>query len=142
MITLLCLSPATPARIAASVGRAFRAGAAAVRAVVQQRRTYGSLSALDDRTLKDIGLNRTMLMGVAVHGLRSARDAEPLPSATVDALSWRQAALRCFSRMLSELREGFAATDLRGFEARLGPNQLKELSRNASGPPADRFPFP
>jgi uncharacterized protein YjiS (DUF1127 family) len=142
MIMLLCLSPATPARIAASVGRAFRAGAAALRAVAQQRRTYGSLSALDDRTLKDIGLNRTMLMGVAVHGLRSARDAEALPIAPVDALARRRTALRCFSRMLSKLREGFAANDLRSFERRLGPNQLKELSSSASGLPADRSPFP
>src|SRR3954463_9778044 len=103
MIMLLCLSPATPARIAASVGRALRAGAAALRAVAQQRRTYGSLFALDEPTPKGNGVHRPLLVGGAVHGLRSARDAEALPIAPVDALAGRRTALRCFSRMLSKL---------------------------------------
>jgi uncharacterized protein YjiS (DUF1127 family) len=54
------------------------AGCATAAADIRRRRhTYRSLSALDDRTLRDIGLNRTMLASVAATGVSSARDAAP-----------------------------------------------------------------
>jgi|tagenome__1003787_1003787.scaffolds.fasta_scaffold19692215_2 uncharacterized protein YjiS (DUF1127 family) len=52
-------------------------GAAAVAAARQRHRTYRVLSSLDDRTLHDIGLHRTMLLGVAVHGLRTLKEVAP-----------------------------------------------------------------
>src|SRR3954449_4866360 len=77
MIMLLSTT-GTSARFSRSVGRAMLAGAEAVRTLLNRRRTYGSLSALDDRMLHDIGLHRSMLLGVALHGVKSAREAAPL----------------------------------------------------------------
>src|SRR5215218_4526204 len=74
MIMLLSMT-GNPAHFAASAGRAMLAGADAVRTLLKRRRTYGSLSALDDRMLHDIGLHRSMLLGVAMHGVKSAREA-------------------------------------------------------------------
>lgn len=37
---------------------------------VRRRRTYASLSSLDDRTLQDIGLNRSMIMSIAFQAVR------------------------------------------------------------------------
>jgi hypothetical protein len=48
MIMLLSTT-GTSARFSRSVGRAMLAGAEAVRTLLKRRRTYGSLSALDDR---------------------------------------------------------------------------------------------
>jgi uncharacterized protein YjiS (DUF1127 family) len=42
-------------------------------AAVKRRQPCCSLSSLDDRTLHDIGLDRTMLLSIARHGIRSAR---------------------------------------------------------------------
>ncbi len=75
---------ATTARIAGPIGR-IRSGlsrcAATVAAVRERRRTYHSLS-LDDRALHDIGLNRTMLLSVSVHGTAPFKDAVPPTSPT------------------------------------------------------------
>jgi uncharacterized protein YjiS (DUF1127 family) len=45
--------------------------AARVAAMKQRRETYHSLSALDDRALRDIGLSRTMVLSASIHGTRS-----------------------------------------------------------------------
>jgi hypothetical protein len=50
-------------------------------AVAGRGETYHSLSALDDRTLQDIGLNRSMLISVAMHGSRSPRSSKVCKSA-------------------------------------------------------------
>jgi uncharacterized protein YjiS (DUF1127 family) len=74
----------TTARVTGPVGR-IKAGllrcTAAVAAARQRRRTYRSLSSLDDRTLHDIGLTRTMLLSVSVHGIRALNGAAPPESA-------------------------------------------------------------
>ena len=57
---------------------------AAQKAAIQRRRTFLALSALDDRTLHDIGLNRSMVMSAATgtaaretgHRNRSETDRE------------------------------------------------------------------
>jgi uncharacterized protein YjiS (DUF1127 family) len=74
----------TTARVTGPVGR-IKAGllrcTAAVAAARQRRRTYRSLSSLDDRTLHDIGLDRTMLLSISVHGVRTLKEvASPAPS--------------------------------------------------------------
>ena len=80
MITLLAT-----ARAARSIGRMMSALSRCVAraaAVRQRRRTCRTLSALDDRALHDIGLNRTMVASVATHGMHAARDAAPLAPMT------------------------------------------------------------
>jgi uncharacterized protein YjiS (DUF1127 family) len=57
---------------------AIAAVATALATIASRRQTYHSLSALNDRTLQDIGLNRSMLMSMAMHGGRSPHDAEPV----------------------------------------------------------------
>ena len=138
MIMLLSTT-GTSARFSRSVGRAMLAGAEAVHTLLKRRRTYGSLSALDDRMLHDIGLHRSMLLGVALHGVKSAREAAPLAKAA--AADQRPTLTAAIARVLFETRRRIAADDLRRFETALGPSQLKELSQSAFGPPADRFPF-
>ena len=54
--------------------------AAAVAAARRRHQTYRVLSSLDDRTLHDIGLHRTMLLGVAVHGIRTLEQVAPRAS--------------------------------------------------------------
>jgi uncharacterized protein YjiS (DUF1127 family) len=74
----------TTARTAGPIGR-IKSGlsrwAAAVAAARARRRTYQVLSSLDDRTLHDIGLTRTMLLSVSVHGIRALNGAAPPESA-------------------------------------------------------------
>jgi hypothetical protein len=139
MIILAARSTSAPLRLAGSVGRMLLAGAKAFRTVLRRRRTYGSLAVLDDRMLHDIGLHRSMLLGVAIHGLSTAREAEPL--ATSASSEPRPSAGTWVLKVVSEVRERIAADDLRNLQTRLGPSQLKELSQDAFGPPADRFPF-
>src|SRR3954447_15440697 len=99
MIMLLSTT-GTSARFSRSVGRALLAGAEAVRTLLKRRRTYGSLSALDDRMLHDIGLHRSMLLGVALHGVKSAREAAPLAkTAAADQRSTLTAAIACSRRV-------------------------------------------
>lgn len=101
--------------------------------VLRRRQTYGSLSELDDRALHDIGLNRSMLMSVAIHGIRTARDAEPMAKAFDANADRKPSLLTWLARFVSDMRERLAAQELRRFETRLGPNQLKELSSKAFG---------
>ena len=55
--------------------------AAMVATARRRHQTYRVLSSLDDRTLHDIGLHRTMLLSVAVHGIRTLNDvAPPVPA--------------------------------------------------------------
>src|SRR5215218_2968281 len=128
MIMLLSTT-STSARFSRSVGRAMLAGAEAVRTLLKRRRTYGSLSALDDRMLHDI----------ALHGVKSAREAAPLAKAA--AADQRPTLTAAIARVLFEMRRRIAADELRRLETALGPSQLKEMSQSAFGPPADRFPF-
>ena len=104
--------------------------------VLRRRQTYGSLSELDDRALHDIGLNRSMLMSVAIHGIRTARDAEPMAKAFDANADRKPTLLTWLAKFVSDARERLAAQELRRFETRLGPNQLKELSSKAFGPSA------
>ena len=81
MITLITIA----ARTATRIGRlTFSASScvAAVATIWRRRGTYHSLSSLDDRALQDIGLNRTMLLDVSLHGIRAFKDAEPPTSPT------------------------------------------------------------
>src|SRR4051794_38568227 len=93
----------TSARFARSIGHAMLAGAEAVRTLVKRRRTYGSLSVLDDRMLLDIGLHRSMLLGVAMHGVKSAREAAPLAEAA--AVEHRPKLGAAIARVLFETRQ-------------------------------------
>jgi uncharacterized protein YjiS (DUF1127 family) len=70
------------ARLTDLIAWRMSAAVTALNATAKRRQTYLSLSALDDRTLHDIGLNRSMLMSMAVHGVRSPREAEGLAKPT------------------------------------------------------------
>src|SRR5215217_4050741 len=72
MIMLLSTT-STSARFSRSVGRAMLAGAEAVRTLLKRRRTYGSLSTLDDRMLHDIGLQRSTLTAAIARVLFETR---------------------------------------------------------------------
>jgi uncharacterized protein YjiS (DUF1127 family) len=109
----------------------------------RRRRTYADLAGLDYRTLKDIGLDRGMLLGVSYQASRKpARAARPSW-----AESWTLPRLRgCGVKLLSSLvalvfeaRERAAARDLRRFEACLGPNQLKEFGQHSGDLPFQRL---
>ena len=80
-----------------------------------------------------------MLLGVALHGVKSAREAAPLAKAA--AADQRPTLTAAIAPVLFEMRRRIAADELRRLETALGPSQLKELSQSAFGPPADRFPF-
>jgi hypothetical protein len=112
--------------------------AVAAAAIRRQRQTYSLLSSLDDRTLQDIGLNRTMLLSVSVHGGRSARDALPLP--LLPDPDQKPRVLTLIRKLVSELRKRPAAEKSRQFQGALGPNQLKELLARAYGRPVDGSP--
>lgn len=73
MMTLLTTTR-TAARLTQSMATVKAACATAMAAVAGRGETY---SALDDRTLQDIGLNRSMLISVAMHGSRSPHDGRP-----------------------------------------------------------------
>jgi len=49
--------------------------AAGMATAKRRYRAYDALSSLDDRTLRDLGLDRTMLLSVAVRGARNLKDA-------------------------------------------------------------------
>jgi uncharacterized protein YjiS (DUF1127 family) len=134
MITFLTASSmsALPHAIACA---ATRCGSS-LATVLRRRQTYGSLSELDDRTLSDIGLNRSMLMSAAIHGIRTARDAEPMTKSYDPNAGRKPSFLTWLSKFVSNARERLASRELGKFETRLGPNQLKELSSKAFGPPA------
>ncbi len=100
---------------------------------MRERRTYADLAGLDDRTLKDIGLERGMLLGVAYQA--SLKPARVPRSVRARSLTWpylrgRGAKLLSgFPDIMFEARKRAAARDLRRFEASLGPNQLKEFGQ-------------
>jgi hypothetical protein len=77
--------------------------------VLRCRQTYGSLSELDDRALHDIGLNRSMLMSVAIHGIRTARDAEPMAKAFDANADRKPTLLTWLAKFVSDMRERLAA---------------------------------
>ena len=74
MMTLLTTARGA-ARLTDRIVWAMSAAATALNATAKRRDTYLSLSTLDDRTLHDIGLDRSMLMSVAVQAslLRETR---------------------------------------------------------------------
>ena len=107
---------------------------------IRRRRTYASLSALDDRTLKDIGLDRGMLLGAAYeasHRFDGGR-LRPWPKRPVRLRERGARLLSCLVDMVVEARKRAAARDLRRFEASLGPNQLKEFSQRIDDLPVMR----
>jgi uncharacterized protein YjiS (DUF1127 family) len=118
MIMLLSTTR-TSARFSRSVGRAMLAGAEAVRTLLKRRRTYGSLSALDDRMLHDIGLHRSMLLGVALHGVKSAREAAPLAKAA--AADQRPTLTAAIARVLFEMLGASLPTSSAGSRRRSAP---------------------
>jgi uncharacterized protein YjiS (DUF1127 family) len=77
--------------------------------VLRRRQTYGSLSELDDRALRDIGLNRSMLLSVAIHGIRTARDAEPMAMAHDPNADRKPTLLSWLPKFVSDLRDRLAA---------------------------------
>ena len=134
MITFLTAS--NMSALPHSIASAATSCGTSLMTVLRRRQTYGSLSELDDRALLDIGLNRSMLMSVAIHGIRTARDAEPLAKADDPNADRKPTLLTWLAKFVSDVRERLAAQELRKYETRLGPNQLKELSAKAFGPPA------
>ncbi|MET4697066.1 uncharacterized protein YjiS (DUF1127 family) [Constrictibacter sp. MBR-5] len=72
------------ARNVRALAAAAAAGARAVRAWFRRRAAYRALQALDDRTLKDVGLYRNDLWRVAGGEQREAAPAAPPPAATDD----------------------------------------------------------
>jgi uncharacterized protein YjiS (DUF1127 family) len=125
MITLLTTARGA-ARLTDRIAWAMSAAATALNATAKRRDTYLSLSTLDDRTLHDIGLNRSMLMSVAVHGVRSPRDAEPFVKVAGAYGGRKPSALTWVRRLISDVR--LANPELRDLETCLGPDQLKEIS--------------
>lgn len=72
---------------ARGVGRLLRSAAAAVHCYLEERRTLAALRALDDRTLKDIGISRGQLMHVASRAAAApapGRGIEPCPLAPAE----------------------------------------------------------
>jgi uncharacterized protein YjiS (DUF1127 family) len=132
MITFLTASSmsALPHAIACA---ATRCGSS-LATVLRRRQTYGSLSELDDRTLRDIGLDRSMVMSVAIHGIRTARDAEVTTKSYDPNAGRKPPFLTWLSKFVFNVRERLACQELRKFETHLGPNKLKELSSKAFGP--------
>src|SRR5215203_3258639 len=109
---------------------------------IRRRRTYAALSALNDSTLKDIGLDRGMLLGVA-NGLSLNSAREPRPT-WAERGGWhriREQGAKLLSGLAGivfEARKRAAARDLRRFEAALGPNQMKELGQRINDLPFHR----
>jgi uncharacterized protein YjiS (DUF1127 family) len=89
MMTLLTTTR-TAARLTQSMAIVKAACATAMAAVARRGETYHSLSALDDRTLQDIGLNRSMLISVAC-----------LFKAVCDSPTWSSATFRPASAQTS-----------------------------------------
>jgi len=107
---------------------------------IRRRRAYADLAALDDRTLKDIGLDRGMLLGAAYeasHRFDGGR-LRPWPKRPVRLRDRGARLLSCLVDMVVEARKRAAARDLRRFEASLGPNQLKEFSQRIDDLPVMR----
>ena len=127
MMTLLTTARGA-ARLTDRIAWAMSAAATALNATAKRRDTYLSLSTLDDRTLHDIGLNRSMLMSVAVHGVRSPRDAEPFVKVAGAYGGRKPRALTWVRRLISDVRARLANPELRDLETCLGPDQLKEIS--------------
>ena len=127
MMTLLTTARGA-ARLTDRIAWAMSAAATALNATAKRRDTYLSLSTLDDRTLHDIGLDRSMLMSVAVHGVRSPRDAEPFGKVAGAYGGRKPRALTWVRRLISDVRARLTNPELRDLETCLGPDQLKEIS--------------
>jgi uncharacterized protein YjiS (DUF1127 family) len=100
--------------------------ASALAARRRRRVTYLALSSLDDHALRDIGLNRTMLLSVATHAAASAEDEPAM-------VPRRPRVLMRLINLISEARERIGDEEIRRFERRLGPNQVKEMVGRALG---------
>ena len=127
MMTLL-MTARGAARLTDLIAWTMSAAVTALNATAKRRQTYLSLSALDDRTLNDIGLNRSMLMSMAVHGVRSPRGAEGLAKSTGACDGGKPTALTWVNGVVSAVWARVATAELRNFETCLGPDQLKEIS--------------
>ena len=106
------------------------------------RRTYADLVGLDDRMLKDIGLDRGMLLGIA-HRASLKPSCKPR-SVWTASRSWlfiREHGGRLLSglvKLVFEARKRAPLRDLRRLEASLGPNQLKKLGQRIADLPVHR----
>jgi len=127
MVTLLTTARGA-ARLTHLIAWTMSAAVTALNATAKRRQTYLSLSALDDRTLHDIGLNRSMLMSMAVHGVRSPRKAEGLAKPTEACVGGKPTGLTWVNGVVSGVWARLATAELRNFETCLGPDQLKEIS--------------
>lgn len=74
-ISLPRTEAANPFRAGATPNRTIARLANGVRRWAGRRQTYGALSALDDHMLKDIGLHRSMIRSISVHGVRGVEEA-------------------------------------------------------------------
>lgn len=81
---------AHPHRMTATIGASLErvlsmlsASAAAVSTMTRRLQNQRLLSSLDDRALQDIGLNRTMILGVCLHGTCGFKDAAAPTCATL-----------------------------------------------------------
>jgi uncharacterized protein YjiS (DUF1127 family) len=127
MMTLLTTARGA-ARLTDLIAWRMSAAVTALNATAKRRQTYLSLSALDDRTLHDIGLNRSMLMSMAVHGVRSPREAEGLAKSIEAYVGEKPTALTWVNGAVSVVWARLATAELRNVETCLGPDQLKEIS--------------
>ena len=94
------------------------------------------------RRLKDIGLDRGMLLGVANGlSLNSAREPRHTWAERGGWLRIRERGAKLLSGLAGivfEARKRAAARDLRRFEAALGPNQMKEFGQRINDLPFHR----
>lgn len=79
MITFIGITAAIAGAFERITSVAAGCACAAV-AMKKRRQTYKALSSLDDRTLQDIGLNRTMLIRGSYTDIRRLRDGASLGS--------------------------------------------------------------
>jgi uncharacterized protein YjiS (DUF1127 family) len=114
-------------RLISRVASAFSICRSCIADMTRRRQTYASLSALDDRTLKDIGLNRSMLMGIAVCRINSARDVEPMLLAEAPYADRRPTALAWLAGAVADAGERLEWDRPESLKVSLGPEQIKEL---------------
>ena len=96
---------------------------------IRRRRTYANLARLDDCTLKDIGLDRGMLPGVADRTSRNpARERRLIWAESRSQFRIRERGaklLSCFVDIVFEARKRAAARDLRRLKRAWGRTSSK-----------------